>query len=234
MIKAGRVLFFLTFLFPPIPDLHAHDFWIERQGKDFMVVYGHGDKREEFDPSKIKEIKAFDLHRAGLDVVKEKRKDGLFLKISGQPSLIFVEIDDGYWSKTIYGWKNLPKRKARRVRESIRSFYYSKAMISWSEVAQGPGIPMKLDMIPLRNPFEMKAGDHLSLKVLYEGRPLPGIEAEGANHQRIATTDQDGIAKVQLSKGYQVITVKHKEPIKDDPDAEYLSITSTIAFEVKQ
>jgi nickel transport protein len=212
--------------------LWAHDFWIEKKGGEFMIVFGHGTQRLEFEPSKVKAAKAFDLQGKEIGVNKEKKGMGILLKTEEPPSLFFVEIDDGYWSKTIYGWKNLPKRKASRVVESIRSFYYSKALLSWSEAVQKPVIDAKLDILPLENPFELKGGNVLPIQVLYQGKPIPGLEIEAGDHQKIATTDKEGVARLKLSKGHQVLSVNYKETIKNDPDADSLSITSTLAFEV--
>ncbi|MBI4378471.1 MAG: DUF4198 domain-containing protein [Nitrospinae bacterium] len=228
-----RIVFFVFFgciFMLELSFAYAHDYWIERKGRKFVVVYGHGNKREEFDSSKVKSVNAFDFQGKEIDITKEGWRDGLLLKTSEQPSLIFLEVDDGYWSKTIYGWKNLPKRNARRVVESVRSLYYSKAIISWSDMTQGLNINARLDIIPIKNPFSMKVGDTLRLKVLYNKRPLAGIDVE-ENHEKAGTTDREGAAEIQLSKGNHVITVRYKEPIENDPDAQYLSITSTLSFE---
>jgi nickel transport protein len=212
--------------------LSAHDFWIEKKGSEFAIVFGHGTQRLEFDSSKVKTVKAFDLQGKEIGVTKEKKGTGILLKTEEPPSLFFVEIDDGYWSKTIYGWKNLPKRKASRVVESIRSFYYSKALLSWGEAAQKPVIDAKLDILLLENPFELKDGNVLPVRVLYQGKPISGLEIEGGDHQKIATTDKEGGARLKLSKGRQIISVNYKETIKNDPDADSLSTTSTLTFEV--
>jgi cobalt/nickel transport system permease protein len=213
-------------------SLLAHDFWIEKKGNEFMVVFGHGTQRLEFEPSKIKNVKAFDLRGKEVGVNKEKRGTGILLKTDEPPSLLFVEIDDGYWSKTIYGWKNLPKRKASRVVESFRSFYYSKALLSWGEAVQRPLNDAKLDILPLENPFELREGNVLPVRILYQGKPISGLEVEGGDHQKIATTDKEGVARLKVSKGHQVFSVNYKEPIKNDPDADSLRITSTLTFEV--
>jgi nickel transport protein len=213
-------------------SLLAHDFWIEKKGDEFMVVFGHGTQRLEFEPSKIKNVKAFDLRGKEVGVNKEKRGTGILLKTDEPPSLLFVEIDDGYWSKTIYGWKNLPKRKASRVVESFRSFYYSKALLSWGEAVQRPLNDAKLDILPLENPFELREGNVLPVRILYQGKPISGLEVEGGDHQKIATTDKEGVARLKVSKGHQVFSVNYKEPIKNDPDADSLRITSTLTFEV--
>jgi nickel transport protein len=234
--KAAKVLLLVAFLFFQSSVLYAHDFWIEHKGKDFLLIYGHGNEREEFELTKVKDVRAFDQSGKPVEVEREKKEKGkgLSLKPVEQASLLVVEIDDGYWSKTIYGWKNLPKRKASRVVEALRSVSYSKAILSWSDFVQKPIGDIKLDIIPLKNPFELKTGDSLPIKALFQGAPLPGITVEGSEHEKLATTDRDGLANVQLSKGYQVVKVAHKERLKDDPDADYFNVTTTLSFEVKK
>jgi uncharacterized GH25 family protein len=228
-----RVPMLLILLLTLLPcTLSAHDFWIEKKGSDFAIVFGHGTQRLEFDSSKVKTVKAFDLQGREIGVTREKKGTGILLKAEGLPSLFFVEIDDGYWSKTIYGWKNLPKRKATRVVESIRSFYYSKALLSWGEAAEKPVVDAKLDILLLENPFELKTGNLLPIRVLYQGKPISGLEIEAGDHQKIATTDKEGNARLKLSKGHQVLSVNYKQTIKNDPDADSLSLTSTLTFEV--
>ncbi len=219
-------------LFIPI-SVFGHDFWIEKKGNELFLVFGHGSKREEFDLSKVKQVKAFDLNGKEISINKEKRGPALLLKTDQPPSLIFAEIDNGYWSKTIYGWKNLPKRKATRVVESNRSLFYSKSLLRWSEAVTKPQTDQGLEVLPLANPFEFKTGALLPIKVLYQGKPLSGVDVEGGDHQKIATTDKEGIANLTITKeGHQLISVSIKEPLKNDLDADYLMITSTLTFEV--
>lgn len=229
-----RVYFFAMLILALAPAAKAHEFWVEQKGGEFTLVYGHGSNREEFDASKVKGITTLDAAGKAIEVQKEKKGKGLLLKLPTAPAVIFVEIDNGYWSKTIYGWKELPKRKASRVVEAIRSYNYSKALFAWGSSAQKlPGDP-KLDIIPMRNPFDLKSGDSLQIRVVCQGKPVPDAEVEGTDHQKVATTDKDGFTQLPLSKGYQVITVTHKAPLKDDPDADFLSMTMTLTFEVKR
>jgi cobalt/nickel transport system permease protein len=227
------IVFLLTLFFIFLPSSgRGHDFWIEKKGSDLMLVFGHGEKREEFDPIKVKTIRALDNNGTEIEVKMEKRSSGLLLRTDQPPSLLYAEIDNGYWSKTIYGWKNLPKRKASRVVESNRSFFYSKTLLSWSEPASRPFVNSGLEIIPLENPFELKTGAFLHVRVLYQGKPLSGVDVEGGDHQKLSTTDKEGMAKFQIKKGYQLISVSLREPLKHDPDADFLSITSTLTFEV--
>jgi cobalt/nickel transport system permease protein len=212
----------------------AHEFWIEQKGRDFVLIYGHGTHREDFDPGKVKTVKAFDGRGKIVDLKKEKKEKALFLSTAETPAVVVVEIDNGYWSKTIYGWKNLPKRQASRVVEALRSFNYSSTLVSWGENAPMLLSGTGLAIVPLKNPFDMKAGDSLAFKVSYQGKPLLGARVEGADHDTVATTDKDGVAQVKLSKGHNVITLTHKEPLRNDPEADFLSVTATLSFEVRR
>jgi cobalt/nickel transport system permease protein len=229
--KLGLLLLPGLFFFLPLKAL-AHDFYIEKKGNELLLVFGHGAKREEFDLNKVKQVRAFDSNGKEISAEKEKRSSGLLLRTERSPSLLFAEIDNGYWSKTIYGWKNLPKRKASRVVESNRSLFYSKALLSWSEAAAKPLVDAVLDILPLENPFELRTGSLLPIRVICRGKPVSGVDVETGDHQKMATTDKEGEAKILLTKGYQLFSVSIKEPLKNDPDADYLSITSTLTFEV--
>lgn len=230
--KVMGLLLLTTFLGLLPSVVHAHDFWIEKKGKELLLVFGHGDKREDFDLSKVKQIKAVDPNGKEISVSIEKKGPSLLLKIDQTPALVFAEVDNGYWSKTIYGWKNLPKRKASRVVESHRSLYYSKLLLSWDERATTPLSDSTLEIIPLENPFHLKTGTLLPLRVIFQGKPVPGVHLEGGDHQKTAVTNLQGEARVPLTKGTQRISVTLREPLKNDPDADSLTITSTLTFEV--
>jgi nickel transport protein len=230
------ILIAIGLLFILVPEVSAHDFWIDRKGKEFLLIFGHDKERMEFDFSEVKAVKAFGPGGGEIEVRMEKKGKGkgLLLQPVESPSLILAEIDNGYWSKTIYGWKNLPKRKASRVVEAIRSFYYSKALMAWTDALKSPISSARLDIVLLKNPYELKAGASLPIKVFYQGKPVAGVEVEGRDHEIVSTTDKDGIAGIRLTRGQQLISVSCKEPLKDDPDADYLSCTATLTFEVEK
>lgn len=231
---AGMLTLAVAALVLAPPSASAHEFWIEQKGTDLVLVYGHGTHREDFDQARVKTVKAFDSRGKAVEVRKEKMGKGLLLRGAENPAIVAVEIDNGYWSKTIYGWKNLPKRQASRVVEAMRSFNYSNTLASWPESAPALLGGVGLAIVPLKNPFEMKAGESLTFRVTYQGKPLQGAAVEGADHDTVATTDKDGVARVKLLKGHNVITLTHKEPLKDDPDADLLSVTATLSFEVRK
>jgi uncharacterized GH25 family protein len=72
----------------------------------------------------------------------------------------------------------------------------------------------------------------LTVQVLFQGKPLPGAEVTGSDHQKIGTTDPQGKIKVALSAGTQLLAVSCKQPLQGDPEADFLSTTATLVFEV--
>jgi nickel transport protein len=212
----------------------AHDYWIEQKGEGLMLVFGHGSQRLDFEVEKAKALKAFDAQGKELTVQKEKKGRSLLLKISGQPALVTAVVDNGYWSKTIYGWKEEPKRKASRVIEAIRQIYYTRMLIAWPDAAQPATSDHSIALIPLQNPFTMKPGDMMQVKVLYNGTPLPNVEMNGGEHNVLGKTDKDGMIKVPVIAGANLLSVEYKVKIKDDPDADTLDQTATLTFEVKK
>ena len=233
--RSLQALFFVVGLIlfsAVVPEALAHDFWIEQFGKELVLIFGHGEQREEFDISRVKAAKAFSQTGADIAIRSEKKGKGLLLIPAGLPSWVIVEIDNGYWSKTIYGWKNLPKRKASRVVEANRSLCYAKAILSWSEVLREPQKGTLLEITPLENPFSLKAGDWFPFRISFRGKPLADVEIEGRNHETVATSSKDGSAKFRLSGGRQLLSAGYKEPVTDDPDADYISYAATLTFEV--
>ena len=234
MTKGFKPFLFIALfvsLFLPVAG-EAHEFWIERKGGEFTVVFGHGTHREEFDSSRIKQVKAFDGNGKPLTVSHEKKGKEILLRPSESAALMVAEIDNGYWSKTIYGWKNLPKRKASRVVEANRSLNYSKILLSWSEGIQKPLEGLVLDILLLKDPFQMKSGETLPIQILLHGKSLGKVDVFGNDHAKVGMTDAEGFVRMTLSKGHQLMTVTYKEPLKDDPDADSLSVTATLTFEV--
>lgn len=228
------VLFIAAIFLFQASTVSAHDYLIEQKGPDLLLFYGHGAQAMEFETAKVSKLKAIDAQGKDLQVQKEKRDKALLLKVSGQPAVVMAEIDNGYWSKTIYGWKELPKRKASRVVEAIRSLYYTKVLLSWTGAVQDTAGSARLSIVPMENPFVIKSGAQLPVRITGNGKPLPGVEVIGFDHAKRGKTDNDGVIRIPVNAGLNLVTVEYKEPIKDDPDADAISLTATLTFEVKK
>ncbi|MBE0597332.1 MAG: cobalt transporter CbiM [Desulfuromonadales bacterium] len=211
----------------------AHDYWIEKRGADYAVVYGHREQRLEYDPAAIKKITVLNAAGESLDFSREVQGKAIIIRPAGAAALILADLDSGYWSKTIYGMKNLPKRKASRVVEAFRAYHHSKSIVAWGAAAGKPLEGMKLDIVPLMNPLDLKAGESLPVRVLFDGAPLADAKVE-LDHDQIGMTDREGTVKVAPTPCRQLITVERREPLTGDPDANFVVVTATLTFEVPQ
>jgi cobalt/nickel transport system permease protein len=229
----SAVLLVTALLLVPASSAFAHDYWIEQKGEGLMLVFGHGSQRLDFEGTKVTSLKAIDSQGKELPVHKEKKGKALLLKITGQPVLVTAIVDNGYWSKTIYGWKEAPKRKASRVVEAIRQLFYTRDLLGWTDAARSPAGGHGIIIVPLQDPFLLKAGDPLRVRVLYHGNPLAEAEMDNGEHHALGKTDKDGTITVPVAAGLNLLSVEHREKIKDDPDADVLDETATLSFEVK-
>jgi uncharacterized GH25 family protein len=120
------------------------------------------------------------------------------------------------------------------VVEAIRQLFYTRALFSWTDSVQAPVSGHTIAIVPAQNPFTLRPGNSLPVKVLYNGNPLSGAEVDGGEHNALGKTDKDGMIKIPVIAGVNLLSVEHKEKIKDDPDADALDETATLTFEVKQ
>jgi nickel transport protein len=214
-----------------VPGVRAHDYWIEKRAGGYAAVYGHGEQRLDYDPAALKDITVFDAAGNSLAFQKEIQANAIIIRPSAEACLILADLESGYWSKTIYGLKNLPKRKATRPLESFKARHYSKSIVAAGETALQPVASLKLDIVPLADPLALQPGSPLQLQLLFDGKPESGLAVEG-DHEIAGVTGQDGLATVILKGGRQIYTVKKREPLANDPDADYIETTTTLTFEV--
>lgn len=210
----------------------AHEFWIEGRPPELHLVFGHGSSKAEFDPGNVKKVFALDPKGARLNVAIQTTEKAVAIRLPESTSVVVAEVDNGYWSKTIYGWKRVGKTKASRVIESIRSVNYAKAILCGGAASITPVEGVDLDLVPKEDPYGLNPGDALVLQAIFQGKTLSGVEVTDGEHQNIGTTDKDGCVRVTVKKGRQCFAVTYKVLLNGDPDADFLSITATLVFEV--
>ena len=95
---------------------------------------------------------------------------------------------------------------------------------------------LTLEIVPEKNPYAMKAGDTLPVRLLYEGKPLAGAlvvalaydDPEAKIAQR---TGPDGRAALRLPKeGAWLVKAVHMVPVSGNPNADWRSIWASLTF----
>jgi len=77
----------------------------------------------------------------------------------------------------------------------------------------------RIEIVPLKNPSEVRAGESLPVKILFEGKPLPtyiyatyaGYYSEDEPFPGLNKSNEKGIACVNISKpGIWMVVCNHK------------------------
>jgi nickel transport protein len=206
----------------------AHDAWIDVSGPRYEVIYGHGGKIEPYAAAKAMQLVALDKEGRLIAAAVETSAAGVSLVPTSAASLLLVDFDNGYWTKTASGWKNVPRTAARDATESSHSLKFGKTVLAWGPVASKP-VGQRLEIVPL-SAQPPRAGQRLLVQVLYEGQPLAGASIGSGGHDHHAsTTDGAGKASVVVRKGRQMIVASHSRAL-DRPEAERESLAANLVF----
>jgi uncharacterized GH25 family protein len=99
-------------------------------------------------------------------------------------------------------------------------------------------VGMTLELIPEKDPYELKAGAELPVRLLYEGRPLAGalVVALGlhATDGRIAArSGKDGRVRLRLPEGgFWLIKAVHMISAPRDTGVDWESLWASLTFEL--
>ncbi len=229
MRKSIGVLVFL--LSCAVPAL-AHDLWVERQGNSRVLQYGHersgheGASRLSYRPEQVLDATCFSP--AG-EKIHAEMEHTYPVTLRGDCAATWFLTSSGYWSKTPYGAKNLPKGQVGVVIDSWLSMESVKRLDSWATGLAKP-LTTSLEIVPLADPFKLRAGDKLRLTVFLEGRPAAGVTVAYFGHPR-GITDDHGRINVRLQNaGFQLIQASLQMPLNDGK-ADKLIQSATLQFE---
>ena len=99
---------------------------------------------------------------------------------------------------------------------------------------------MPLEIIALKNPYLLKVGQEMQVKVLYKNQPLANkmilawhkTDTQKTTHQKLRT-DKNGVLSLILDKnGYWMISTVHMISLKNNPEADYQSYWGNLTFEL--
>ena len=159
--------------------------------------------------------------------------------------MIAAKRKEGFFSKTTEGYKSQSKKGLKNVLQCSYSGGYAKAIINVGEEGGGTIVSKPLghtlEIIPLKDPTDLRVGDDLPVKVLHDGALLSteifatyaGFSTDGA-WAYATKTNKDGIARIKmLHSGVWLIKVSHKKPYPDTRECDQYSYTATLTFQVK-
>ncbi|RLB13263.1 MAG: hypothetical protein DRG63_10530 [Deltaproteobacteria bacterium] len=150
----------------------------------------------------------------------------------------------GFYTKTTQGGKRCSKKGLKNVIKCFHSHMCMKAVLN---VGEGKGkvdvrIGHPMEIIPLANPADLRAGDYLPVQVLLKSKPFKGMiyatyvgfSTEKNTFAYTTTTNKEGKGKIKiLHSGVWMIKASHELPYPDQSECDVESFVATLTFEVK-
>jgi len=261
-------------LFAICPAAYAHNIWLNPSNQfpevgttvDIGIGWGHkfpaNRVDEELKEGRVAAIQAIDPDGMAVDL--SKVSTGLYrLKIDKPGAyLVTARIKPGFFSKTPQGHKMGNKTTIPNAVKCTNYHIQGKTILiaggSDKNLTQTAGQP--LEIVPLTNFKQMKPGDTITVKLLFDGKPLSdakikatyaGFEAaDTASHKHASKgnkghghhrhfpveniTDAQGQADLQLEKtGYWMIVLSHRYPYSDTAVCDEFMHNVAFTFEVR-
>jgi len=118
---------------------------------------------------------------------------------------------------------------------------YPKSLVLVGEPNDGykrvAGLP--IEIVPEKDPYSLKRGESLPVRVLFKGAPARGVQVmaastlEGAaKNKSVGKTDAQGRISIPVTPGQWRLHTIHMERT-NDPKAEWESFWATLTFEVR-
>ncbi len=228
------LLIVLTILLAAAPAW-AHDLWLEREDGGLGLYYGHkysgheGAKSMEYDPAWVREALCFD--GAGTQIGFQVQGTYPY-RMQGECAAAYVLTSSGYWTKTPYGTKNVPRTEARMPIKSWLSYESVKRIDRWNAALAEP-LTAGLELTPFNDPLSLRKGEKLRLQVTFGGQPAQGVVVTYDGKPRGQTGADGGINIRVRHGGFQVIQASLSKPDASDKADEVIH-SANLNFELPE
>lgn len=261
--SAGGVWLLLS----AVPSM-AHDLWIVpgkfvlQPGEKVRVFVNSGDEYPKSDSLLGRyRVQSFDLMTAsgkspvdhlatnGKSLTAEvaiPTKGTAVLALAVEPRLVRLKAEDfnAYLKED-----GLPQILAEREQKGEldrpvieRYTKWAKAVLevgqSGDEVWRQP-VGHRMEIVPEKNPYQVRPGEKLPVRVLYEGKAISGLtvsggSADGPRNELRSVTDSGGRARVTIrSPGRWYLRTIHMIRLPEESPIHWESFWATLTFEVK-
>ncbi len=270
LLKSRQAFVALSLLFLLSLSIAAHDYWLEpveffvSAGGSVVVRMHLGDhlKSEEERPYKASSTARFEMFSAtGRKDLSALASDGetpvanltfetpgtYLLAMERKPQTITLAAEKFTEYLKEEGLDSIIEHRARAGEsEAFGRERYSRYLKSLLQVGDRRDDTFKrnaghlLELIPQRNPYELKSGQTLKLQVLFQGQPLPDAtvfayhRAEGKVYTQKLRTARDGSINVKLERaGQWLVRMVHMRRCAKCEDIDWESFWTALSFGVR-
>ena len=232
----------------------AHLLWlvpepaVSAAGQPVQVEIGFGHKFPQDEELKAERLQFFkvlgpDGKEVALKSVSNSRYE--FMPTQTGTYLVLAQMRPGFVSRTPEGMKMASKKEAPTAANCFRFDFAAKTLVTIGPTAPGfdrPG-PASVEIVPLKSPAALKAGEELPVRVLFQGQPLANAELKATHDQWqdpkemfavTGKTDDRGEYRLKVDKpGRWLLAVYHKTPYHDTTECDENMYLGTLTVKVK-
>ncbi len=247
-------------------SLSAHDFWIEPSSYQvavgtqvtvrFLVGEEFRGKPLPLDPSRVIVFARFGATSetpvrgvAGSDTAGVVSLDdpGLHL-IAYRSTSVFLELDAEKFESYLRseGLESIIEERGRRnERKAKGRELYSRCVksllragMSGEETGFDRVLHFPVELVPELNPYRLRAGDELPVRILRQGKPLAGVLVVAYPHAEPTRSvqrrsDEKGRVRLPLAQaGPWLVKAVHMERVEHSEEADWESWWASLTFEL--
>jgi len=263
--KIRFILF--AFLLSSMSQLHAHDFWLEAQpfyskfgnNVDIAIFVG-----EDMFGESLPNISA---RYTDFSYIVKGKRENVFGEMARYPAGFIQTPEPGVYTIGYRSTENLVnlggekftsylkeegldkiialRDKNNQSSDSAKEIY-SRCVKTIAKVGEGIRVDYSqesfgytLEITPLKNPYQLKLGEMLPVKVTYLGKPLAktliiAFSKQSLWNKQQSRTDENGITKVKLNQSGKWL-IKTVEMIPSNREGvDWESFWASLTFELKK
>lgn len=215
-------------------NIYAHTVWLvpEQNGEWHALFGGHADVVTPYRPDKLTLVRALNEEGQTLVVTRRIAQDGVHVRISGRPSLIFASFDNGIHTKRRNGPSvEKPMNEVSMAISATRTIKFHKTIANWTPLVTRP-VAQLFEVVPV-SAVQPIAGRPMQLKVLVNGKPKVGIQVSRNEEGAGPVTNVNGIVNFVPQRGYNKVWAGQRLPVSYNRAYSEESIEYSFGFFAK-
>jgi nickel transport protein len=219
-------------------SLDAHGIWFAQRAGQLALIYGEGAEDGAIVPklSGVRAVAAYDAAGAPLTTKLIPSDHLLVVDTQQKPAVVTAVLDNGIWTVTPDGGEvNKPKNEVTGAKSSGHYYKYAVHLLGTLQKPLAALPNQTLQITPVAAVIPRRSGDPLTLRALFEGKPLANAEVtvdfvndpEGTPMR----TGADGTVTIKVrNQGMNVISIVHETPVSNSVAFDKVQHRATLSF----
>lgn len=235
--RLAAVLAATTLALHALPG-QAHGIWFAQRADRLALVYGDG--AEDLDAvkrlPKLTSVEGFGRDGAPVPVKLTPEGRLPFVDLTGGPAVLSATMNNGLWSKTPDGrWHGKGKDELPDAAISGRYMKYATHLVSLPQGHVAPVPGQALQIVPVGTKFPLHKGEPLTVRVLFQGRPLAGAKVwpdmVTDPDAEPLVADREGLVTLPVrNQGLNVVKTENESPSVDPGKTLMTHHLATLSF----